>query len=611
MMGNISFKEWLKILAVVSVVSILLAAINPFTHHYLVSFCIIFAMFGGVAIPFHIYAIKRNKITPECYMIAGAISGAIVGMAYPILSPFISDNSTTPIMGVILFGVGGILLGLLCSSIFWQVVVSKRYVKTAQSAELEKRKFNTKISLLNILGILFGYAIASMLHEIFYPELLRKEIASPLITAYGIFTLSFPFIFFLVHIFIVRLLVKGSLLALLFIFFEIAFIVVRSFYSLPLDLSIGAIPAIVMAVVCFFILRGMASQTFSETQKTAFRYATYGIVLLLASHIMITSFLTLSRDFTNQERSESDQWHAQFQPQEMEETEPNAETACLLLEKKLQEHQGEGFKNTIDSASDTLKQANVHFSNTSDISESRVRYYFRPISSAIAKAGPSEIEKTIIQYVMKGNGIDDYARWKATYGLFFEFSYDIFYTPRDDAKLNGPYVVAEPDSLISISIPLKDPLYIENFWKTDALQTPPGYLVQIMQKYGYEFDRVELLDAVSLSYVYDLNGLVQHMLLNDVYFFNVTLKYLAKREQGNSISKMILQNVSCSYPYRGELYDRPKGISDTSPNYSGYKRCHPWQARMHCPGQEKPIRHKTNICRQLGEPFPECPESGI
>lgn len=607
-MKVISAKEWLKIIVVISMITALLAAINPFTHNHLLGFLIIFSMFGGAAIPFHIFATKRNKTKPEYYTNAGAISGAIVGMGYPVLSPLIADSPTTPIMGVLLFGAGGIILGILCSSIFWQVVVSKRYIKRAKSEELEKRKLDTKVLLLNILGLVFGFTITSLVTETVYPELLREEVTGPLMTAYGIFTFSFPFIFFLAHIFIVRFLVKGSLLALLFVLFEIVFVIARSLYSLPLDINIfGAVPAIFLTVVCFFILRGMAKQTFSEKQKATFRYATFGAILLLAGHILITGFFIFNRDYTNQKRESSGEWHAQFQPQKKQETEQNAKTACLLLEEKLRDHQGATFENTIKSASDTLKQANVYFSNAADISESRVRYYFRPISDSIVNASPAEIEKAVIQHVMKGDGIKDYAAWKAKYGLFFEFSYDIFYTPREDAKLSGPYVVAGPEFSLAFNVPIKDPFYMQNFWNTEPLHSPPDYLTEIIEKYGYEFDRVELWDVASFNYAYDLSGLIRHILFNDVYFFNITLTYLAKREHDQSINNMILQKVSCSYPFRGELYDRPKGISHTSPKYSGYRKCHTWQAIMHCPGKEGPIRHKTNICRQLGEPFPVCP----
>lgn len=464
-------------------------------------------------------------------------------------------------------------------------------------------------TLLNLLGLTFGSSLVSLVQSEIYPELLQKEITGPLMSTFGIWALFFPLIFFFGHIFIVRALLKGSIVALTFILVEIAVVIAKSLYDLPVDINyLSGIPSIFLAIGCFIILSKMANKTFPVRQKAMVRYTTLAATALLAGHALVTGFSAFNKDNINRARKASGEWHAQFQPQDMEETEAEAEKACLILEGPLKKQQDMAFKETVQHAVDILEEANILFSEAYDISESHVFYHFKPIDGSYARAADvARIEGAVIQHVMKGDGIDDYAAWKAKYGLFLESSYDIFYKPAEEIKLSGPYLTNGSDSSLVFSIPLKDPYYIQNFWETKELQIAPNYLNEIMQGYGYEFDHVELWDVEKFNYVYDLNGFISHLLFSDVDFLNVTLEYLAKRERDQSISKMTLNNVLCSYPFRGELYERPAGISHFSPKYPEYKKCHPWSARMHCPGLEKPVRHKTNICRKLGEPFPECP----
>lgn len=608
MLKLLSTKEWLKVFVVITLLSVLLAAINPFSRDHVFSFFIIFAMFGGTAVPFHLYATQAKKLKSEYYTASGMIFGGLLGSGYPIFQNLSAIGSYTPVPGVVLFGVGGILLGLICSSTFWWAMVSKSYKTSPDAESPEEIKNKTRIGCFNILGLQFGYTISVIVTETVLPVLLSEEIISSLITAYVIFTFGFILIFFLAHVFITRWLIRGSIAALIFILFEIVVVVIRSVYNLSLEISVlGTIPAIALSIYCFFSLRHMTANTLSHRQHTVFKYAQYLIVIMLAGHALITNFLFFSNKSLNEERGNSEEWHAQFQPQNMEETEQNAEQACRVLEDQLKQKQAIPYKDAVLHADDALSQANVYYSHTRDITLSRVMYYFKPFNKTSSQANLERIEEELIQYVTRGEGIKDYASWKAKYGLYFEGKSDIFYIPQENLKLSGSHLSHGDDDILAYSVPLKDPLNIQKFWETEEIQSPPSYLNNVMRDNGYEFDYVELWDAVNFNYVYDLNGLIRHLLFNDVFFFRVSLNYLAKRESDQSISQMKLQKVSCSYPIRIELYNRPKGISYVPHHYPDYKRCHAWHAKMHCPGQEKPLVHKTNICRQLGEDFPECP----
>jgi|GEM_PF-6766017 len=605
MLKLLSTKEWLKAFVVVALISVMIAAINPLSRDYVFSFFIIFAMFGGTAIPLHLYATRAKKLKSEYYTAAGMICGGLLGAGYPIFQNLTGIGSHTPVPSILVFGVGGIFLGLICSSLFWRLMVSKSYEKSPDAQSPEERKSQTRISCLNIMGFLFGCTISSIVTETVFPVLLREEVT---ITAYVFFTFGFPLIYLLAHVFITKFLIKGHIAALIFILFEIVVVVIRSVYSLPLAInSLGALFAIILSVICFFLLRGMAAEIFSQKQHTVFKYAQYLIAMVFAAHVVITSLLFFRSNYQNQKRSNSGEWHAQFQPQDIEETEENADQACLILESQLKQKWPVSYKDAVQYADDTLSQANVYFSYTGEISEARVLYHFKPSNENASQVAPEKIEEELLRHVTKEDGIKNYADWKAKYGLFFEFNYDIFYILQDDLKLGRTYLDHADDNTLAYSVPLKDPLNIQKFWEIKELQTPPNYLNKVMLDNGYEFDYVELWDAANFNYVYDLNGLIRHLLFTDVSFFRVSLNYLAKREPDQSISQIKLQDVLCSYPFRNELYDRPEGISYAPPYYPDYKRCHEWRASVHCPGLEKPIKHKTNICRQLGEAFPECP----
>lgn len=606
MISGIAFMEWLKMIGVVSVISALLATINPFANNFLFGFFIIWTMFGGTAIPFHIYAMKKHRVMPEHYSLAGAICGAAVGVLYTLVQPHINGDAPTPIFGIILFASGGAFLGSLCGLVFWSTAVSRTCAPLVHEEDKAREAVERKVLVLNFLGFFFGYTLVSVATEKVCPVLLREEIAGPLMTTYGVAStfLVLPLAFMLANAFIVRSLLRGSIAALFFLLFEAAVVIARSLYSLPID-GFGA--GIIFAAVCFFILRSIALQHFTERQKTAFKFAMIGIVALLTAHILITGVATYNRQNFDNQRSISGEWHARFQPKNHAETGAEAEKLCSILEGRLREQQRLPSENSLLYATQLLEQANVHFSSAWDISESRVVYYFKSSANSDPQTNPASIEEAVLRHVLTGAGIDDYADWKAKYGLFFESSYDIFYTPREKVKLNGPYLTKSPDNRLAFSVPLKDPLHIQNFWTMTTLQSPPGYLSTIMQEHGYDFEDVELWDAVRFSYVYDLNGFIPHLLFSDVYFFTVTLEYLARRENDGNITSMTLQKIDCSYPHRGDLYDRPEGVSYAPPSYPGFRRCHRWQASMYCPGPDKPLKHETNICRQLGTPLPDCP----